>query len=120
MGQQWTIYLFIHLLGVGDVGVASSPAQRSHARGTAIRGQGSEDVGRACGAQHHGVHIILGRGHVTYVPHLLGYHAQLLKVDQAIHLGVIAQMDECQIFLHHGKERYLSEMEAFFKHLTYS
>ena len=44
---------------------------------------------------------ISGGAHVGSMSDLLGDHAQLLKVDQAIHVGVVAQVDESEVFLHH-------------------
>ena len=38
---------------------------------------------------------------------LLGDHPQLLKVDEALHLAVIAQVDERKVFLRHWEERDL-------------
>ena len=38
---------------------------------------------------------------------LLGDHAQLLEVDEAVHLAVVAQVDEGQVLLHHREDRDL-------------
>ena len=50
---------------------------------------------------------ILCRSHVAYVSHLLGNHTQLLKVDKAIDLRVISEVNEGQIFLDNREERDL-------------
>ena len=52
---------------------------------------------------------VLRRRHVAGVSHFLSNHPQLLEVDQAVDLGVVAQVNEGQILLHNRKERDLKE-----------
>ena len=47
---------------------------------------------------------ISGGAHVGSMSDLLGDHAQLLKVDEAVHIGVVAQVDESEVFLHHRED----------------
>ena len=43
------------------------------------------------------------------VPHLPGDHPQLLKVDQALHVGVVAEMNERQVLLDNREKRHLEK-----------
>ena len=57
----------------------------------------------------HREQIVGRRAHVRQGTDFFGDHAQLLKVDQAVNPGVVAQMDKRQILLDDGEERNLPE-----------
>ena len=51
--------------------------------------------------------------HVGNLSDLLGDHPELFKVDESVHLRVVAEMQECQVLFHDREERNHRRMNQF-------
>jgi hypothetical protein len=111
-------YLLVKSLGVGQSRRPSFTPDCSKHRYGCVAESGEHVLVRAVVAVHVR-HVVLRRGHVTTVTDLLADHSQLLKVNKALQLGVVAEVNKRKVLLYDGKERNLNQHTIVISSISY-